>query len=79
MRSSRAGAVAAVRGCGEISSACIHVLSTSDGGATWVEGRTGISGGSGDLRFFDADNGWLLTRGRLFRTADGGLSWKQVS
>ncbi len=79
MRAPGGGAVAAIRECGEIAPTCVQVLATSDGGATWVEDRTGIAGRDGDLEFLDADRGWLLTSGRLFRTTDGGLAWKQVS
>lgn len=57
---------------------------TRDGGMTWMNSMTPFSGG--DLKFLDADNGWMLadlgvgagSMGvSIFQTTDGGATWEQ--
>jgi len=64
------------------------VWRTSDAGATWRAGQAGyVHAPAARLTFIDPQHGWLLKsleagfgteRVALFRTSDGGASWKQV-
>lgn len=75
--------------CEPSQSQCDHgVYSTTDGGMTWRETDVG-SLSSGDLRFVDRSDGWLLSSFEscfgcsaypleLMRTGDGGRSWRSV-
>lgn len=58
---------------------------TADGGRTWAVVPVPFSGG--DLKFLDARRGWIMAdRGAaagsqaiaIFRTEDGGATWKQI-
>lgn len=55
------------------------LLHTTDGGRTWSKFEI-----KNDERFFnevyfnDADNGWLISKNRLYKTEDGGQTWKPV-
>ena len=55
------------------------LLTTQDGGSTWkvVPGP----GTSGELRFIDRQNGWVVSRDgdKLWMTHDNAKTWKQVS
>jgi photosystem II stability/assembly factor-like uncharacterized protein len=64
------------------------VLSTVDGGRTWQTSTVATTGEVRAMRFFDADNGWAMTRSPacascsahfdVLRTTDGGASWTKV-
>jgi photosystem II stability/assembly factor-like uncharacterized protein len=56
------------------------IFLTSNGGATWEEGNTGIYGDVFSVSFLDSINGWSSGRqGLLMRTSDGGKNWIRVS
>lgn len=55
------------------------VLHTKDGGQSWREAQAGgrepfFSG----IHFADARHGWLLGRDAIYRTEDGGATWRPV-
>ncbi|MGH2500222.1 MAG: hypothetical protein ACRDF0_09065, partial [Candidatus Limnocylindria bacterium] len=77
VRDAGAGSILASRGCGDLGGSCLFVLDTNDGGRSWVENRIGIRGG--DISVLDASFAWIWTGDALFRTSDGGRSWRQVS
>ena len=55
---------------------------TEDGGATWTTSviLPGQNAKEGALHFFDATTGVIrMIDGKLFRTADGGKTWNEVS
>ncbi|WJH35988.1 hypothetical protein N6H14_08860 [Paenibacillus sp. CC-CFT747] len=58
---------------------------TTDGGATWVNGKDSVPGGSGALlAMADASKGWLITNdasqpSAFYTTTDGGSHWTKVS
>jgi photosystem II stability/assembly factor-like uncharacterized protein len=58
-----------------------ELLRTSDGGASWQEGRLSINVGATfrDLFFLDANHGWAILwkdeTSTLIRTDDGGRTW----
>lgn len=58
---------------------------TSDGGQSWLVAPVPFS--SGDMEFLDAQGGWMMAdlgagagsqAVAIFRTADGGATWRQV-
>jgi len=54
------------------------IVSTRNGGATWVEGTAGQQGAAGTLSavaFTSARNGWAGGSNLLLRTHDGGKTW----
>lgn len=52
---------------------------TADGGRTWQRIATVPSPlGNPPVYFLDANHGWLVSQNALYRTLDGGLSWKQI-
>jgi photosystem II stability/assembly factor-like uncharacterized protein len=53
------------------------VLITSDGGRSWRTLRS--PGNAQTVCFTDPRDGWLGAGGRLYRTADAGHSWEQVT
>ena len=70
-----------------------QLFTTTDGGASWAKGTTsGLPQGTDifvdNLQFIDEKNGWVLVTsnaqidyqyGRIFKTADGGKTWTEVS
>ncbi len=55
------------------------VLHTVDGGRTWKEVRPAENElFYVQIRFTDALNGWLISRDNVYRTQDGGLTWRIV-
>ena len=53
------------------------VLRTHDGGATWQSaGRPILSAAGRAISFSDAKHGWILADNGLWRTADGGTTWR---
>ncbi|WNQ11279.1 hypothetical protein MJA45_27390 [Paenibacillus aurantius] len=58
---------------------------TTDGGATWVNGKDSVPGTSGALlAMADASKGWLITNDAsqpsvFYTTTDGGSHWTKVS
>jgi len=66
------------------------VFATQDGGQTWAKVEVATPGDESQwsLYFLDQRNGWLVTRvptstafsrGRLFRTTDGGATWNRAT
>lgn len=54
------------------------LMTTMDGGETWSTMPTGLEDGIRRIRFVDAYVGFILdTRGTIFSTLDGGLTWNQ--
>jgi len=62
-----------------------YVLRTVDGGSTWLNATppgTGSIGLSASLTVLDSNHAWLLVpgtdffSGTLYRTSDGGMTWK---
>lgn len=53
------------------------VLKTLDGGMTWQRLSSDLFQDEDlqDVEFFDALNGWVLGKRRLFHTSNGGLDW----
>jgi len=58
---------------------------TSDGGVSWTFNQ--VSFGSGDLRFLDEENGWIMVNlgvaagsnaVSVYQTGDGGETWKRM-
>ncbi|MBU0509841.1 T9SS type A sorting domain-containing protein [bacterium] len=49
-------------------------LSTADGGDTWAQRTTGLSGPLIGVSFTDSLTGWVVGEG-IFHTMDGGESW----
>ena len=63
--------------CGSPATGASIVLSTSNGGTTWVD-RTpgGLTRTLTNLSFVDASHGWAgTTSGFVMRTSDGGATW----
>jgi photosystem II stability/assembly factor-like uncharacterized protein len=54
---------------------------TSDGGLSWSAATTGSAFGLSASRVIwtDADHAWLISVGQLWRSDDGGRSWRQVN
>jgi photosystem II stability/assembly factor-like uncharacterized protein len=63
--------------CAENSSMHGSILHTGNAGLTWTEYplNTEIGYSPRDLCFADAQNGWLVSSGDVFRTTDGGQHW----
>ncbi|MFB5190215.1 WD40/YVTN/BNR-like repeat-containing protein [Alicyclobacillus fastidiosus] len=69
----------------------VHVLRTTDGGLSWIAGDIAAPGDASQIgQVFFATNkvGWMLLLGDgatgaaskyLYRTSDGGVSWKEVN
>jgi photosystem II stability/assembly factor-like uncharacterized protein len=64
------------------------LLSTSDGGRTWIKRKTKTGDTFRDVYFSDAENGWILCdRGAydkespsyLIRTTNGGKDWRTIN
>ena len=52
------------------------VLATTDGGATWQQHSSGVTGaGLSDVSFVDDNHGWVTGGGRVLATTDGGSDW----
>lgn len=51
------------------------LLHTKDGGKTWDHAPVPTDAGFHRVAFSDSNHGWLLSMDRLYRTADGGLTW----
>ncbi len=59
---------------------CPAVLRSRDGGHTWENTHAPDTAGvPGEIRFANPDDGWIVTRGLLFATHDGGDSWHPVN
>jgi photosystem II stability/assembly factor-like uncharacterized protein len=57
-----------------------EVSRTPDGGSTWHRGGTFENGGpENSIWFVDADTGFALGQGNLWRSDDGGRSWSVVA
>ena len=55
------------------------LLHTSDGGQHWAPAQFGPDEPFfTTIRFSDKDHGWLVGRDSLYRTEDGGMTWKRV-
>ncbi len=55
------------------------ILHTKDGGKSWQETPVGDRELTFDRMFFvDSQHGWLLGSNNIYRTQDGGNSWKVV-
>jgi photosystem II stability/assembly factor-like uncharacterized protein len=57
-----------------------RLLQTADGGRSWTLLRSfhvGF-GGWGSIDFSDGRDGWVALSDRLFRTRNGGLTWRRV-
>ena len=52
---------------------------TINGGKTWNTLRTGVSFGISSIYFTDKSNGVIIADNTILLTANGGLSWKNVS
>lgn len=68
---------------------CTSLLRTRDGGVTWQgvpapkvalssSGTFGTTGGVSEVRFADAEDGWIFGPD-LWATHDGGVTWKPVT
>ncbi len=57
------------------------LLHTIDGGMNWTRVDTDFPGALSlqDIEFADAQNGYAIGADQIFRTADGGLTWKEDS
>ena len=54
------------------------LLHTKDGGKNWDRMATPTDSAFHRVSFFDSKHGWLLGPDRLYRTIDGGRSWRTV-
>jgi photosystem II stability/assembly factor-like uncharacterized protein len=55
------------------------MLHTTDGGITWEVVNTGIDVSTFQQVFFcNSKQGWVVYQSELFRTEDGGKSWREV-
>ena len=54
-----------------------EIFATADGGRTWA--RVYVGDVAGDLRFTDAEHGWLSTGAVLYRTEDGARTWTAIA
>jgi photosystem II stability/assembly factor-like uncharacterized protein len=59
-------------------------LRSADGGRTWTRYILPAGAGAGGaaplhVQFVSAQDGWLAAPGGLYATADGGVTWRQVS
>lgn len=56
------------------------VLETSNGGRSWQPVWTTRFDGDtlGDIQFVDPRHGWLMDRGDLWATVDGGKTWRRL-
>lgn len=58
------------------------LLATDDGGRSWNPrqlGELSVTGTSHSLHFTDDGVGWLVMRGRLYRSDDHGMQWRRVA
>jgi photosystem II stability/assembly factor-like uncharacterized protein len=53
------------------------IISTGNGGTTWTVAGSIPSETRAELSFADRDHGWAMSRGDLWRTDDGGLTWRR--
>ena len=57
-----------------------QILTTADGGKTWVPQKSGTTHTLRASSFIDAKRGWMVGgAGTIIRTEDGGLSWKALN
>ena len=56
-----------------------RAAASTDGGATWSPAQQSPGSGIVDVAFADASHWRAVSRGRVWRTDDGGASWKAVS
>lgn len=72
----------------EVAPTGLLVYRTQDGGATWQAGTTlattpyapnSLAYGGFVWDFADAADGWVVQAGRLFVTADSGVTWRPVA
>jgi photosystem II stability/assembly factor-like uncharacterized protein len=54
------------------------VLHTPDGGASWETVKTAITEAPFQVFFSDIMHGWIVCPNLLYRTADGGKTWREV-
>jgi photosystem II stability/assembly factor-like uncharacterized protein len=55
------------------------VLRTTNGGANWVSVQVGTNETFfSEIHFIDPQHGWLISRDNVYRTEDGGLTWRIV-
>jgi len=52
------------------------ILSTHDGGSTWVVQNGGTNRGLNSVHFVDAHTGWVVGRGTILATQDGEAHWE---
>ncbi|MDP2886309.1 MAG: YCF48-related protein [Ignavibacteria bacterium] len=63
-----------------VSSAQSTFWRTTDGGATWAAGSISSTAWLNDVRFADANTGWMIdSNNRILRTTDRGSSWTILS
>jgi photosystem II stability/assembly factor-like uncharacterized protein len=56
------------------------ILSTQDGGVTWLPQSSGTDLSLLKVVFSDAQSGWIAsTNGQMLRTVDGGVHWQGIS
>ena len=55
--------------------ATLPLLMTNDAGRTWRSATPPMLTSIPQIEFVDADHGWALDDGKLWRTTDGGRSW----
>ena len=53
------------------------ILRTSDGGMNWSQTST-VQGNIQNIRFFNQNTGYLLSYDKIYRSTNGGNSWKYV-
>ena len=52
------------------------ILSTTDGGLTWIQQTSGTTEELVAVSFIDANNGWIVGwNGTILNTTDGGATW----
>ena len=52
------------------------ILTTADGGFTWVQAKSGTTGALYKVQFTDANNGWISGQdGMILHSTDGGKTW----
>ncbi|MBK9243258.1 MAG: glycosyl hydrolase [Burkholderiales bacterium] len=55
-----------------------HILTSSDGGATWLQSTVPVSADLTAVHFVDENRGWAVGHdGVVLHSADGGKSWRQ--